>query len=243
MARRLRLITFDLDDTLWDLRPTLLRAEAELHDWMRANCPELPARFDREALVALRVSLIEERPELRHRISDLRRESMRLALLRCGRQPDEASRLAEEAFGVFIAARHGVEPFAGVEECLEELGRDYLLGVITNGNADVFRLGLGRHFRFAISAESIGTSKPDPLPFAAALEAAGVEAVESLHIGDHPEHDIAGARAAGMRSAWFNPGGKEWRGGAPADAEFRLFGELPGLVRALGNRARNPLIG
>lgn len=243
MARRLRLITFDLDDTLWDLRPTLLRAEAELHDWMRANCPELPSRFDRDALMALRLELIGERPELKHRISDLRRESLRLALLRCGREAAEASRLAEAAFEVFIAARHGVEPFAGVEECLEELARDYLLGVITNGNADVFRLGLGRHFRFAISAESIGTSKPDPQPFAAALDAAGVEAMDSLHIGDHPEHDIAGARAAGMRSAWFNPRGREWPGGTPADAEFRMFGELPELVRALGNRVRDPLTG
>lgn len=243
MARRLRLITFDLDDTLWELRPTLLRAEAELHAWMQANCPELPARFDRDALVALRVELIGERPELKHRISDLRRESMRLALLRCGREAAEASRLAEDAFQVFIAARHGVEPFAGVEACLEELGRDYLLGVITNGNADVFRLGLGRFFRFAISAEAIGTSKPDPLPFAAALAAAGVEAAESLHIGDHPEHDIAGARSAGMRSAWYNPRGTTWPGGSPADAEFRLFGELPAVVRALGSRARDPLTG
>ena len=241
MARRLRLITFDLDDTLWDLRPTLLRAEAELQTWLRENCPELPERFDREALVALRLELIGERPELKHRISELRRESMRLALLRCGRSAPQATRLADEAFGVFIAARHGVEPFAGVEECLQELGRDYLLGVITNGNADVFRLGLGRHFRFAISAESIGTSKPDPQPFAAALGTAGVEAGESLHIGDHPEHDVAGARSAGMHSAWFNPAGKAWPGGRPADAEFRSFEELPGLIRGLGSRA--PLTG
>lgn len=243
MARRLRLITFDLDDTLWDLRPTLLRAEAELQDWMLANCPELPGRFDRDALVALRLELIGERPELKHRISELRRESMRLALQRCGRAAAEAARLADAAFEVFIAARHGVEPFAGVEECLEELGREHVLGVITNGNADVFRLGVGRHFRFAISAEAIGTSKPDPLPFTSALERAGVEAGESLHIGDHPEHDVAGARAAGMRSAWYNPRGREWPGGAPADAEFRVFRELPEVVRALGNRARGHLTG
>ena len=50
MARRLRLVTFDLDDTLWDLRPVLIRAEQELAAWAGDHCPELVERFDRAAL-------------------------------------------------------------------------------------------------------------------------------------------------------------------------------------------------
>jgi HAD superfamily hydrolase (TIGR01549 family) len=233
MACRLRLITFDLDDTLWDLRPVLVQAEQDLATWAAGRCPELVARFDRAALMALRLELMSSRPELAHRISDLRIESLRIALEQCGRAPVEALALAREGFEVFIAARHAVEPFEGVEECLADLQGRYTLGVITNGNADVFRLPLGRYFDFAVRAETLAAAKPDPQPFTEALRAAGVEASETLHVGDHHDHDIAGAMGAGMRSAWFNPKAREWPGGSPADGEFRHFAELPELLRRL----------
>jgi FMN hydrolase / 5-amino-6-(5-phospho-D-ribitylamino)uracil phosphatase len=41
--------------------------------------------------------------------------------------------------------------------------------------------------------------KPDPAPFLAALERLGVEPGRTVHVGDHPPHDEAGARGAGMR--------------------------------------------
>lgn len=233
MGRRLRLITFDLDDTLWDLRPVLIRAEQELAVWANGRCPELTERFDRAALMALRLELMAARPELAHRISEVRIESLRLALEQCGRAPAEAMALAREGFEVFIAARHAVEPFEEVEACLEALQEHYRLGVITNGNADVFRLPLGRYFEFAVRAETLEAAKPDPRPFSEALRAADVDAAETLHVGDHHDHDIAGAIGAGMRSAWFNPKSREWPGGAPADLEFGSFAELPALLDRL----------
>lgn len=236
MTRRIRLVTFDLDDTLWDLRPVLMQAESELAAWASNRCPEFSARYDRAALMALRLELMAARPELAHRISDVRRESLRLALERCGRAPSEAAALAEEGFEIFIAARHTVEPFAGVDACLEELGRSYVLGVITNGNADVFRLPLGRHFRFAVRAETLEAAKPDPLAFHEALRAADVPAEEALHVGDHHEHDIGGARRAGLLTAWYNPAGRDWPGNERADAEFRGFAELPALLATLQER-------
>jgi HAD superfamily hydrolase (TIGR01549 family) len=233
MAGRLRLITFDLDDTLWDLRPVLVQAEQDLATWAAGRCPELVERFDRTALMALRLELMASRPELAHRISDVRIESLRLALEQCGRAPAEALTLAREGFEIFIAARHAVQPFDGVEECLKELQARYTLGVITNGNADVFRLPLGRYFDFAVRAETLAAAKPDPIPFSEALRTAGVEAAETLHVGDHHDHDIAGAIGAGMRSAWYNPRAKAWPGGPQADGEFRDFAELPGLLSRL----------
>jgi putative hydrolase of the HAD superfamily len=234
-ARRLRLVTFDLDDTLWDVRPALAAAEAETEAWIHARCPALAERFDRHALVALRLRLLDERPELRHHISEWRREAMRLALRECGYAEAEARALAAEGFAVFHAARHRVEPFAAVEDCLHALSGRYLLGVITNGNADVFRLPVGRHFRFAVRAESVGASKPDPRHFRAALQEAGIDAEEAVHVGDHPEHDIAGAHGAGLRAVWYNPRRQAWPSGAgpAAHAEFAEFGELPALLRGL----------
>jgi putative hydrolase of the HAD superfamily len=233
VTRRYALITFDLDDTLWDVRPVLARAEEKVEQWMRTHCPRVPERFDRAALMELRRRLHSERPDLQHRVSELRIESMRLALLEAGHDEASARRLAAQAFAVFMEGRHDIEPFAAVDTVLAGLARRYVLGALTNGNADVFRLSLGRHFRFAFSAEALGASKPAPEHFEAALRAADVPPARALHIGDHLEHDVLGARRAGMTAVWFNPEGRAHEGEEPPHAEFRDFEELPALIERL----------
>jgi putative hydrolase of the HAD superfamily len=232
-TRRYALITFDLDDTLWDVRPVLERAEETVEQWMRTHCPRVPERFDRAALMELRRRLYRERPDLQHRISELRIEAMRLALREAGHDEDSARRLAAQAFAVFMEGRHDVEPFAAVDTVLAGLARRYVLGALTNGNADVFRLPLGRHFRFAFSAEALGASKPAAGHFEAALRAADVPPARALHIGDHLEHDVLGARRAGMTAVWFNREGRGHEGQEPPHAEFRDFAELPALIERL----------
>ena len=37
----IELITFDLDDTLWDTAPVIVSAEAVLRDWLTDNAPKL----------------------------------------------------------------------------------------------------------------------------------------------------------------------------------------------------------
>lgn len=234
---RFSLITFDLDDTLWDVRPVLEHAEIEVSDWMRVHCPRVLERFDRGSLMRMRMDLLRERPDLRHRISDLRIEAMRRACRDSGMDEADALRTARAAFAIFIAARHAVEPFAAVDETLELLARDYVLGALTNGNADVFRVPLGRHFRFAYSAEQLDSSKPDPLHFESALRHAGVAPGASLHIGDHREQDIGAARRLGIRTIWFDREGKGWSEGEPPDARFSDYRELPRIIAELEKAA------
>ena len=50
-----------------------------------------------------------------------------------------------------------------------------------------------------VSSAEAGARKPDPRIFLAALETAGCDAGEAVHVGDTPEEDLAGARAAGIR--------------------------------------------
>jgi len=49
-----------------------------------------------------------------------------------------------------------------------------------------------------MSSAMAGAAKPDPALFEAALELAGCDASEALHVGDSLEHDVAGAMAAGI---------------------------------------------
>ena len=224
----LRLITFDLDDTLWDAPPVLRAAERALLAWLASHAPRLqePA----ECLQAQRRWLLEQLPALQWQVSELRRRMLQRSLLLAGYAPEETTRLAEAAFVHFLAARQQVSLFPEVRPTLERLGAQYTLGVLTNGNADVQRIGIADYFQVACSAEQLGVSKPDPRAFHAVLARAGVAAAQAVHIGDHPLDDIQGAQAAGMRAIWVNPHGLAWHGGPAPDAQIASLAELPALL-------------
>jgi len=62
------------------------------------------------------------------------------------------------------------------------------------------RCGLADHLDGVVTSAAVGARKPDPRIFAAALDVAGCAAGDALHVGDTPEEDLEGARAAGIRA-------------------------------------------
>lgn len=60
-------------------------------------------------------------------------------------------------------------------------------------------LRLVRHFDFIAASSRIGFEKPHPEIFRWALEQAAVEPAQTIHVGDHLDADVAGARAAGIQ--------------------------------------------
>ncbi|VVO99235.1 5-amino-6-(5-phospho-D-ribitylamino)uracil phosphatase YigB [Pseudomonas fluorescens] len=225
----IQLITFDLDDTLWDTAPVIVSAEAVLREWLTEHAPNLGA-VPVEHLWGIRERILGSEPSLKHRISALRRRVLFHALEEAGYGHDQASDLADQSFEVFLHARHQLEIFPEVEPTLERLAKHYALGVVTNGNADVRRLGLADYFKFALCAEDIGIAKPDARLFHEALKRGDATAATAVHIGDHPGDDIAGAQQAGLRAIWFNPQGKLWEAQKAPDAEVRSLTELPALL-------------
>lgn len=213
---KVRAISLDLDDTLWPVWPTIRRAEQALHDWLVAHAPATASLLgDTVALRAVREEVESLRPDLRTDLSALRRESIRLALQRAGDAPG----LAEPAFEVFFEQRQRVELFDDALPCLQRLAGRYPLVSLSNGNADVQRVGIGRFFRAAISAASLGVAKPDARIFGAAAQAAGVAVHEVLHVGDDAALDVVGARRCGMQAVWVNRDARPWpQAGEPHDA-------------------------
>ena len=204
---RVRAITLDLDDTLWPIWPTIERAEAALAAWLREHAPATAAKWgDPVALREVRNQMHTLRPELANDMTALRRESIRLVLQREGDDPA----LAEAAFDVFFDARQRVELFEDALPALEWLAARYPVVAVSNGNADVHRIGLGQHFRASLSAHVFGVGKPDARIFHAAAGAAGVPSDAVLHIGDDAHLDAVGALGAGMQVTWLNRGGHAW---------------------------------
>jgi FMN hydrolase / 5-amino-6-(5-phospho-D-ribitylamino)uracil phosphatase len=204
---RIKAISLDLDDTLWPIWPTIEKAEKSLHDWMVENAPMAAALFSSpSALREIRDYMASNRPDLKNDLSAVRRESIRLALYRAGENP----LLAEAAFEVFFAERQRVTLFEDSQPSLEFLSRRFPLVSLSNGNADVERVGLGMYFRAAISAREFGVGKPDPRIFHAAAGAVEVKPEEVLHVGDDATLDALGALNAGMQAAWVNRADNLW---------------------------------
>ena len=154
--QRIRAITLDLDDTLWPIWPTIARAEGVLQRWLDAHAPATAALGrDKDTLRAVRNQMQTLRPDLAHDMSGLRRESIRLLLQRAGDDPA----LAEPAFEVFFAERQRVDLFEDALPALEFLASRFPLVALSNGNADIHRVGLGAHFRASISAREFGVAK------------------------------------------------------------------------------------
>jgi putative hydrolase of the HAD superfamily len=204
---KIRAISLDLDDTLWPIWPVIARAEQALQDWLRPQAPQTADLLaDAEQRLALRRQVQAERPEIGHDLRTLRQELIRRALQRHG----EDTALVAPAYEVFIAERMRVELFEDARPALEWLAARYPLVAVSNGNADVHRIGLGGFFRAGLSAQAFGVGKPDARIFHAAAEAAGVQPHEVLHVGDDAALDVVGGLGAGMQTAWVNRADHDW---------------------------------
>ena len=204
---KIKAIGLDLDDTLWPIWPTITRAEIQLQQWLAQHAPRTAASFaDPAHRLALRDAVLRAQPAISHDMSALRREMIRSALQQGGENPD----LAEPAFEVFFAHRMRVDLYADALPALRFLAARFPLVAISNGNADVARVGIGEHFHASLSAHVFGVGKPDARIFHAAAAAAGVEPDAVLHIGDDARLDVLGALDAGMQTVWLNRGGHAW---------------------------------
>lgn len=204
---RIRAISLDLDDTLWPVWPVIERAEKALTAWLGQHAPMTSALFaNPHARHEIREHVMRTRPEIGHDLSAIRLEAIRLALYRAGENP----LLAESAFEVFFTERHRVEFYDDAMPALEWLAQRYPLVSLSNGNADLARVGLGGVFKAAISAARFGVGKPDVRIFHAAAAAVGVPADQVLHVGDDAGLDVLGALAAGMQTVWVNRSEHLW---------------------------------
>jgi FMN hydrolase / 5-amino-6-(5-phospho-D-ribitylamino)uracil phosphatase len=233
-------ITFDLDNTLWDVEPTLIKAEQAQQDWLRANRPGAIDDYDHEGLWAFKKSVWKRHPELSHHVSQMRVQMLYELQLAAGYPEDDARSGAEQAFAVFLQQRHQVVLYEEALAVLEQLARNYTLGALTNGNADIYKTDAAEYFDFAFLAQDIGASKPLPDMFHAALEQAGVAPAQIVHVGDNPEHDIHGAQAVGMHTVWMNPTGQVWPGGKRADREIDNLRQLPQAISSIAAIKKGP---
>lgn len=223
----IRAITLDLDDTLWAIHPVIRRAEERLYDWMSSHYPRITELFAPDDLSDVRAAVIAEHRDRLHDLTFLRRR----ILARLGDAAGYGDSYVDEAFAVFSAARNDVELFPEARPALESLADRYVLIAVTNGNADLEKIGIRDLFDGVISAAMAGAAKPARPIFDMAVMAGGARPAQTLHVGDHPLHDVHGARDAGLRAVWVNREGNPWPTEYHApDGEVEHVGQLEALL-------------
>ena len=199
-------ISLDLDDTLWPFAPIGARIEVVLDAWLREHSPRTAQLFPVEAMRKVREQVFRDNPQLHYDMSQLRRMTLEHALRESG--ADMA--LLDPAYDVFYAARNQVECYPDALDALQRIAARMPVAALTNGNADLDRIGLSQHFRHQVHSREHGAAKPEASIFLAACARLGLEPGLVLHVGDHHEMDVAGASRAGLRSCWLNRDDQAW---------------------------------
>jgi putative hydrolase of the HAD superfamily len=206
-ARLPKVLSLDLDNTLWPVGPVIAAAERAVLAWLRAHHPQAADGNDLESMRSLRADVARRFPGLQHDLTFVRRQALTEQFAAAG-YADAAA--AEQALDVFLHERNRVDLYDDVLPALARLKTRYRLFAVSNGNADLDRCGLGGWFEGHVTAASAGAAKPDARIFAELAAAARVGRDEILHVGDDPLADVVGATQAGIASVWLNRHARPW---------------------------------
>ncbi|MEM8844944.1 MAG: HAD-IA family hydrolase, partial [Pseudomonadota bacterium] len=209
MFKDIQCVTFDLDNTLWPIEPTILIAEEKLFEWISDNFPKVTAKYSNADIAEKRAAFMINRPDIAHDFTQLRWHS----LMELAEEFDYPENLANEGLALFRKFRNQVDPYSVSEPILAKLKQHFKLGVITNGNAQVEKTSLADYFEFVVSAADAGVSKPHSKIFERAALMADVPIQKILHVGDCATSDVLGAMDAGCISVWLNMQKQPWPGG------------------------------
>jgi putative hydrolase of the HAD superfamily len=197
--RPLRAVFFDVDFTLIYPGPTF-QGEGYRQFCAAHGVDVDPEKFIQGVLDAS--PILHDDQELTYNDEVFIRYTRRIIEVMGGRG-EGVERAAREIYAEWAACHHFVL-YEDVEPVLRELaGRGLKIGLISNSHRSM--ASFQEHFELhgliagAISSSEHGFLKPHPSIFEAALRLVGVDAGESLMVGDSLPHDVEGARRAGMR--------------------------------------------
>lgn len=188
-------LTFDCYGTLIDWEAGIL---AGLRAALGPSGVDAP---DEELLEAYARAEAEAEAGPYRRYREILADCCRAVCARFGVEPDDAM---ARAFGGSVPAWPA---FPDTADALRQLQSSYRLGVITNCDDDLFAASnerLGVHFDWIVTAQSVGSYKPDPRNFEAAFATIGLPRARVLHAAQSLFHDHVPAKALGLSTVWID---------------------------------------
>jgi putative hydrolase of the HAD superfamily len=93
---QIELVTFDLDNTLWDVSQTIVRAEQSLRQWMQENTADALTVYTSDAIGDIRERVLEQHSDKRHDLSFLRTQVLYECMLASGLASKDAVNAASQ---------------------------------------------------------------------------------------------------------------------------------------------------
>lgn len=209
------------------------RAAREL--WFAHPDHDFAANVGISSWEALWARFLGDQPEVtrfRQWAPEYRRTAWRRGLEAVGIDDDD---LADDLSRRFVSERrklHLAYPETrSVLGLLRERG-ELQLGMLTNGLSCLQRekihgAGLEPYFDAICVSGDLGVGKPDPHPFLFLLDRLGVPPDLAAMVGDNPDKDLAGARAAGLTAVWIDRSGDGPPPEPAPDLVIRSLDEIP----------------
>jgi putative hydrolase of the HAD superfamily len=220
---------FAIDGTLYDTPRAVQEGLQDCLGCLRQGLGELPPHLTIAYLECLHRQVM-----LEHRTGpvtpfDCRHESLRRALLTLQRSQ---ARWIETLARTY--ARQRFNPrylYPDALAALPALKRRFNLGVVSNGDTYLDRIGMERMFSLRMYTRGLPWRKPDPRLFEIFRRGGGGRAGEFVFIGDDPRNDVDGPRRCGFPVIWLNRKHDQFpRQLFPPNLMIRTLDQLPGGV-------------
>jgi len=202
----IKVLSFDLDDTLYNNKPIIKAAVSAQFDYIKQisligdKWLQQGPNFWEQCRVATQQNI----PGIEQNVTLLRQHALKYAFKFLGLNEQESELHSNTAYQAFISTRSQVIVSPEVLTLLKSLSKKYTLIAITNGNVDISKFCLKDSFEFLLMAGFDGPQKPASDMFESAAQKLNVNLANILHIGDNLDSDIQGANNSGCMSCWLN---------------------------------------
>jgi len=205
---QIKLVSFDLDNTLYDNVPVISFAEQQSRNYLKAEFKKQNRVFDHQLFVDYRNQLVSSEKNLRddqpsqyENLSYLRQQ----VLLHFCEKLENSLEIANQAFELFIKYRNIITIETHISVLLKQLEKKYILVSVTNGNCEVNKLSIGNLFKENYSPLTGYRAKPHPQMLNQIIKDFNLEASQVIHIGDRDDSDGLAAKQAGCLYYRFEP--------------------------------------
>jgi len=229
LSNKIKVLSFDLDDTLYQNGEVIKNAERAQFNAICEFVPEAKA-LGMDFWMQLKWRVAKQKPEVMHDVSLWRYEVLKQGLSEFSVN-DEA--IISQVYERFYQARSDFTVPQQTFDVLAKLRQKYRLIAVTNGNADINKIGLADYFEaYYRAGEHQCRMKPHSDMLDKAAKDLGLSSPEEiLHIGDNVGSDIQAAHNAKVASLWFNPEKKAFPSGhCLPNAEYSDLADLELLL-------------
>lgn len=221
MSKDIKAIFFDLDDTLCDyLYASHTGLKKTFSEYDLGVSADEAFQTWRDVYKTFAHEIKSERWYERYLESGepTRTEHMRRMLKALNKQDEDLAKRLSETY-----ANHRndlLKLFPETTALLSYLHGKYVLGMITNGPADIQReevetLGIGHYFDHILIEGEVKIGKPHNEIFDEGIRRTGFRPEQHLFVGNAFEHDVQGAKSAGWYALWVNKENEQNPGTAP----------------------------